>query len=384
MRIDNFAVAMNAQYFKVEQEKVEVDISTSDKEFQSTQASQVSELSKDTQVTQDRYDELSVELSKVLLKNIKAESKLSYQDTMNLSYEYTEMQSLNFQVQAYLQTEEKEIALSLDVSLSRSFTQMLNISIEDTGILKEPLVLSLDGTMPTLSSNTFSFDIDSDGEKYQVSKLGEGNGFLALDKNNNGIIDNGNELFGTKSGDGFADLTVYDDDKNGWIDENDAIFDKLQIWQKTDTEDKLIGLGEVGIGAIFLGRTDTPFSLKSESNERLGEMLASGLFVYENGKAGVISQIDLIVNPETKDNLTKVNNLQKNLASQNLNDTYKENNEELKSEENGDKRIEKIQKQIRTLEAKLSSAKDDDKPALQTQIGVMFSQMMSILAEDFT
>jgi len=294
------------------------------------------------------------------------------------------MQSLNFQIQAYLQTDEKEIALSLDVSLSRSFTQMLNISIEDTGILKEPLVLSLDGTMPTLSSNTFSFDIDSDGEKYQVSKLGEGNGFLALDKNNNGIIDNGNELFGTKSGDGFADLTVYDDDKNGWIDENDAIFDKLQIWQKTDTEDKLIGLGEVGIGAIFLGRTDTPFSLKSESNERLGEMLASGLFVYENGKAGVISQIDLIVNPETKDNLTKVNNLQKNLASQNLNDTYKENNEELKSEENGDKRIEKIQKQIRTLEAKLSSAKDDDKPALQTQIGVMFSQMMSILAEDFT
>lgn len=42
---------------------------------------------------------------------------------------------------------------------------------------------------------------------------------LSLDQNGNGEIDNGTELFGTKSGDGFADLARYDLDYNGWIDE---------------------------------------------------------------------------------------------------------------------------------------------------------------------
>lgn len=381
MKIDNYAVAMNAQYFNIQQEKTELNISTSDKEFQSGESSQVTDIAKDTQITQDRYDELSVELSKVLLKNISAEAN---QSSLNLSYEYTEMQSLNFQVQAYIQSDSKEMAISLDVSLSRSFTQMANINIQDPGILKEPLVLSLDGTMPTLSSNTFSFDIDSDGEKYQVSKLSEGNGFLALDKNSNGIIDNGNELFGTKSGDGFADLSIYDDDENGWIDENDAIFDKLRIWQKTDSEDKLIGLGEVGIGAIFLGRTETPFSLKSDSNRDLGEMLTSGMFVYEDGKAGVISQIDLVVNQETKNDLSKIDDLQKGMASLKLDNIYKQNDQEGENEDGGDKRIEKLQKQLKNLEHKLSIAKEEDKPPLQAQIGVVFSQMMAILAEEFS
>ncbi len=381
MKIDNYAVAMNAQYFNIQQEKTELNISTSDKEFQSGESSQVTDIAKDTQITQDRYDELSVELSKVLLKNISAEAN---QSSLNLSYEYTEMQSLNFQVQAYIQSDSKEIAISLDVSLSRSFTQMANINIQDPGILKEPLVLSLDGTMPTLSSNTFSFDIDSDGEKYQVSKLSEGNGFLALDKNSNGIIDNGNELFGTKSGDGFADLSIYDDDENGWIDENDAIFDKLRIWQKTDSEDKLIGLGEVGIGAIFLGRAETPFSLKSDSNRGLGEMLTSGMFVYEDGKAGVISQIDLVVNQETKNDLSKIDDLQKGMASLKLDNIYKQNDQEGENEDGGDKRIEKLQKQLKNLEHKLSIAKEEDKPPLQAQIGVVFSQMMAILAEEFS
>ncbi len=381
MKIDNYAVSMNAQYFNVQQEQSEVVVSTTTEDFETNESLEVSNIEKDSQLSKDRYDELSVELSKVLLKNINAEANTNM---LSISYEYTEMQSLNFQAQAYIKTDDKEIELSLDVSLSRSFTQMANINILDLGILKEPLVLSLDGTMPTLSSNTFSFDIDSDGERYQVSKLAQGNGFLALDKNSNGIIDNGNELFGTKSGDGFADLTEYDDDKNGWIDENDAIFNKLRIWQKTDTEDKLIGLGEVGVGAIFLGRTETPFSLKSETNKGLGEMLTSGIFLYENGRAGVISQIDLIVNKETENSLSQLNGLQKDVSSLNLENTYKENSDMNKGEEKEDKRIDKLQKQLKTLENKLANAKEDNKSSLQAEIGAVSAQIMAILSEDFT
>ena len=48
---------------------------------------------------------------------------------------------------------------------------------------------------------TFKFDLDADGREDEISMLGKGSGFLALDKNGNGKIDDGSELFGTKSGD---------------------------------------------------------------------------------------------------------------------------------------------------------------------------------------
>ena len=37
------------------------------------------------------------------------------------------------------------------------------------------------------------------------------------------------KLFGTSSGDGFKDLAEYDEDGNGWIDENDSIFNRLKV-----------------------------------------------------------------------------------------------------------------------------------------------------------
>ena len=68
------------------------------------------------------------------------------------------------------------------------------------------------------------------------------------------MINDGNELFGTKSGDGFKDLAKYDKDRNGWIDEADDIFDDLRIWTKDEQgNDKLLTLKEAGVGAIYLG-----------------------------------------------------------------------------------------------------------------------------------
>lgn len=125
----------------------------------------------------------------------------------------------------------------------------------------------------------------------------KGSGFLALDRNNDGKVNNGSELFGTKSGNGFKDLMIYDTDGNGWIDENDPIFDKLRVWVKNDSgEDRLIGLGEVGIGAIYLGNVETPFTLTdSENEERLGILKQSGIFLKENGEAGIVQNIELAV-----------------------------------------------------------------------------------------
>ncbi|MEA3522790.1 MAG: hypothetical protein U9R50_07425 [Campylobacterota bacterium] len=377
MKVNNYAVDMNAHYFNLQRDYTQAKLSTQIENFAGDKSVDIKAAEADTQISNSAYDELSVELSRAIVKNVYLESHRSLRDTLEMSYTYEEKQSLNFQVQAYIQSDTKEISVSLDVSLSRSFLQKSSVSIESLQQLKDPLVLSFDGTMPSLSSQTFSFDIDSDGESEQISKLGAGSAFLALDKNSNGKIDNGMELFGTQSGDGFSDLKAYDDDSNGWIDENDAIFDKLRIWQKNEGAERLIGLGEVGIGAIFLGNTQTPFSLKSDSNALLGEIRSSSFFVYESGKAGLVSQVDLMVSKETKNDLKKVEDLQKDLSVSSLGGIY--NSENKKSEDFGEKQLEKLQKKLNELEKKLLNAEEDHKAALQAEIGALYSQIMAIL-----
>jgi len=377
VKIDNYSVAMNAQYYNVEFRETEASLSNITQNFTKEEPKEATKIELTLAQTQDVNRQLSQKLSKALLKNISNASQRLVGDRVELSSTYMESQSLNFSLSAFIQAEGKEIEVALDVSLSRSFVQKMSITMSLQGPLKDPLIISLDGTMPTLSSNSFSFDIDSDGKSDQISQLSSGNGFLVLDKNKNGIIDNGSELFGTKSGDGFTDLSKYDEDKNGWIDENDAIFDKLQIWQKTESEDKLIGLGEVGIGAIFLGNTETPFSLKSETNQLLGEIKKSSFVLFESGKAGVISQLDLAVENKTKESLSTVESIQKDISSLNLTKLYKSEDEG--SVDTTDGKMQKIQAQIKALESDLRGAKESDKPGIQARIGVLFAQMMSLL-----
>jgi hypothetical protein len=112
--------------------------------------------------------------------------------------------------------------------------------------------------------------------------------------NKDGIINDGSELFGTKTQDGFAELAIYDMDHNNWIDEKDEIFNHLRIWHKDDTgRDELIALGIAGVGAIYLGKRATQFSLKdTETNEANARIQATGIYLKEDGSAGTIQHVD--------------------------------------------------------------------------------------------
>ena len=375
MKIDSYSVQMNAQYYNLQLESTKAEIVKDEQNFENTKSSDVSKIQEDFKKP-DTNNELSIELSKAILQNLS--SNTTIQDKIELSHTSVESQGLNFTASAKVMADGKEINISMDVTLSRSFVQTTTLDVDTIHqMLKDPLVISLDGNMPSLSNNKFSFDIDSDGKKDQISLLKNGNGFLALDKNNNGTIDNGNELFGTKSGDGFADLSKYDDDKNGWIDANDKIFDKLRIWHKTDTKDELLALGEVGIGAIFLGNTKTPFSLKSSSNEFLGEIRKSGIVLFKDNKAGIISHIDMAV--ETKKELDNLQNIQKNNPLLDMSKIYKNDNKTLQINNEDNDLITELQKRIKLLEAKLAHASDTEKMAIQTEISNLLSQMMAML-----
>ena len=209
----------------------------------------------------------------------------------SLVEKYEEHESLSFSTMGNIKTDIGSIDLNLNFSMSRSFAIENHIDVYSSF---DPLVINLDGEIPNLSTDTFSFDLDNDGEADQISMLSKGNGFLALDKNSDGIINQGSELFGTLTGNGFGELSAYDKDGNHWIDENDSIFDSLQIWLKNEETSKkeLVGLGEVGIGAIFLDSTSSEFTYKTAMNETLGEMASCGIFLNEDGGCGNISQID--------------------------------------------------------------------------------------------
>ena len=189
----------------------------------------------------------------------------------------------------------REISFNVELEMSRAFCLESESYVQTMQTLVDPLVINVGSNVTSVSDQKFMFDLDADGREEEISYLGEGSGFLALDKNGDGTINDGRELFGTKSGDGFKDLAAYDEDGNGWIDEADNVFKKLKIWAKNeDGTDTLISIKEAGVGAIYLGNVDTEFSLKNEENGATNAVIQkSGVFLYENGGAGTIQHIDL-------------------------------------------------------------------------------------------
>lgn len=188
-----------------------------------------------------------------------------------------------------------DFALGLDMArnfeLEESLTQQ-----ETTRTLIDPLVINLDGGAASLTSSSFSFDLDADGHEEEISFVGQGSGFLALDMNKDGQINDGSELFGTQGTEGFADLARYDGDGNMWIDENDEIFNDLKVWTRNEQgEDQLLSLKEAGVGAIYLGSTASSFELTDSENNLLGQVKRSGVFLTEQGQVASIQELDLAV-----------------------------------------------------------------------------------------
>ena len=216
---------------------------------------------------------------------------------LTASYYHEEAEDTAFCTSGTVRTADgREISFGMELGMSRRFREETKIeNIAEIVDLTDPLVINLDGNIAGLSDQKFMFDIDADGEEESISYLQGGSGYLALDKNGDGVINDGSELFGTKSGDGFADLAEYDADGNGWIDENDPIFDKLLIWAKDENgNDELYTLKEAGVGAICLQRAATDFSLNSQKdNTQNGQIRSTGIFLYENGNTGTMQQLDL-------------------------------------------------------------------------------------------
>lgn len=219
-----------------------------------------------------------------------------------ISYDKTdahyEKETVSFVAAGVIKTsDDKEIKFALELDMQREYASYESFSFRaGDAKLTDPLVVNFNGTAAELSNVRFAFDLDSDGFEEDVPLLKPGSGFLVFDINNDGAVNNGSELFGPRTGNGFNELAAHDIDANNWIDENDPVYNQLYVWTMDEMGGQnLSSLKQRGIGAINTGNVATMFDLKGADNELLGRTVRTGIYVNEGGTVGTIQQLDLAV-----------------------------------------------------------------------------------------
>ncbi|MEW6515611.1 MAG: hypothetical protein AB1439_01720 [candidate division FCPU426 bacterium] len=208
-----------------------------------------------------------------------------------------QMEKNTFQARGTVRTQDgKEVRFSLSLEMQWERLTDEQVSIRLGNALQDPLVINFDGRAAELSDVRMKFDLDGDQKMDLVNTLKPHSGFLALDVNGDGKINNGMELFGPRTGDGLRELSAYDSDQNRWIDANDEVFGRLKIWNRNEQgQDQIRTLADAGIGAIYLEAASAPFTLRGEDQQVQGQVKSTGLYLNENGSAGTIQQVDLAV-----------------------------------------------------------------------------------------
>jgi hypothetical protein len=169
-------------------------------------------------------------------------------------------------------------------------------------VRRDPLAFDLDGDgiEITNTNNGVMFDHNNNNVKTNTAWLSGNDAWLTLDKNKNGVIDNGAELFGdntikqdgTTAKDGIDALKDLDNNQDGIINNQDIQFANLKLWQDTNQDGisqqtELKTLSELGIKSIDLTRTG--------KNQQLTDAIQSdGLtFTKTDGTLGEVAELDL-------------------------------------------------------------------------------------------
>ena len=164
----------------------------------------------------------------------------------------------------------------------------------------DPLILDLNKDGFDIEAKKFGthFDLNCDGFAERINWTRK-DAILALDKNHNGLVDDGSELFGdyhlladgSRAKNGFEALAQYDTNGDGVIDENDEIFDQLRLWidengDGISDQGELKALKDLHIKAINLNYEYV--NQPTEAEALIGNVAT---FVFEDDTVGNIGEM---------------------------------------------------------------------------------------------
>nr|WP_298114824.1 hypothetical protein [uncultured Pseudomonas sp.] len=163
---------------------------------------------------------------------------------------------------------------------------VLEVNVNAEPQKTDPLVLDLasNGFRTSGLERSVRFDLDADGRREQISVPTGDDALLALDRNGNGQIDDGRELFGDQHGaaNGFAELAKHDDNGDGRIDVQDAIFQRLSLLRfDAQGRQSSQSLSQAGVSAIELQAQDVKLALGAYD-----EIAQLGRFEFADGRSG--------------------------------------------------------------------------------------------------
>lgn len=175
---------------------------------------------------------------------------------------------------------------NVSISEFKAHIEMVRIEIAQM-FQQDPLILDLDGNGIDITSlkDGQLFDIDGDGTLDQTAWIKGADALLALDRNGDGEINDGRELFGDQHGakDGFAELSKFDDNLDGLIDQQDGVFSSLVLLRADGSQQSL---ADAGIKSISLAMV-TPI------DKRLigGDLVAQSKFERDDGSTGQVGEV---------------------------------------------------------------------------------------------
>jgi Ca2+-binding RTX toxin-like protein len=203
-------------------------------------------------------------------------------------------------------------------------SSLLTFKNKTIGMLS-PIILDLDGDgveMRSIKKARAAFDMNGDGVADNTGWAGKDDGFLVIDRNNDGKISDASELsFAAEDPEAASDLAalaVLDNNGDGVLNKDDVRFGELKVWQDVNGN----GVTDAGELKTLTEMGITEIGLRAQNREGTAEigdnvLISTASFKRENGSTGTVGNVALAYKPGREAELEQAVSILRNRSGSN-------------------------------------------------------------------